>query len=70
MKRKLLLLAALFGICIQCLASRPAPSSSFPVCGHPYCGQNPNNPCTCPGGTKRGGQAAPCDTWFADCDEL
>jgi hypothetical protein len=68
MKRKLFVLAVLVGICAFNLANRPL--SAWPLCGPSYCPSHPNNVCTCPPGTVRAGQPAPCDTWNPDCRAL
>jgi hypothetical protein len=69
MKRKLFVLAVLVGICAFNIADRPA-SASFPLCNSGYCAGKPNNVCTCPPGTSRAGQPAPCGTWRPDCNGL
>ena len=116
MKRKLLVLAVLVGICVFNLADRPpsaaassysippgrseacvpppsaastgfspaatpavfepsgpiasSPALTFPLCSSTYCPSHQNSVCTCPPGTVRAGQPAPCDTWRPDCNAL
>jgi hypothetical protein len=71
MRRKSFVLAVLLGICIFSLANRPpsAMALNFPLCNSGYCPTHLDDACTCPGGTIRAGQAAPCDTWRPDCNE-
>jgi len=42
----------------------------FPLCSSSYCPTHQNDVCTCPPGTVRVGQPAPCDTWRPDCNAL
>lgn len=47
-----------------------SPALHFPLCGPSYCPTHQNSVCTCPPGTVRAGQPAPCDTWRPDCNAL
>jgi hypothetical protein len=69
MKRKLLVLAVLVGICAFKVGARPL-SASFPLCNHTDCAGKPDSNCTCPAGTINAGQPAFCGTWMADCNDL
>ncbi len=62
-------------VCLQSFSDAGADLSSgaaltFPLCGPSYCPTHLNNVCTCPPGTVRAGQPAPCDTWRPDCNAL
>jgi len=71
MKRTLLVLAVLVAICALGVADRPsAVALTFPLCNSGYCPSHQNDVCTCPPGTVRAGQPAPCDTWRPDCNAL
>ena len=71
MKRKLLMLAGVLGVCACSLFVRPAQALlTFPTCGPPYCSVNPNAICSCPPGSRDYPHNAPCDTWHADCNFL
>jgi hypothetical protein len=69
MKRLLLMLAMMAGICVFSLADRPA-SASAPLCSPAVCKGNFTTQCTCPPGTKIAGEEADCGTWHADCNLL
>lgn len=47
-----------------------SPALTWPLCGAAYCHDHQQNVCTCPAGTVRAGQPAPCDTWYPDCRAL
>ena len=78
MKRKLLVIAGLLGICLVGTgANRLVLAAEF--CSGTYCAANPDSFCTCPPGTqvyeKVGtdpSAAVPCNnyTWHADCNYL
>lgn len=67
MKRPLLMLVMVAGICVWSLAERPA-SASPPICKPAVCRNNPETLCTCPPGTKIAGEVADCGSWQADCN--
>jgi hypothetical protein len=65
MRRKLLFLAALVGICTLSL-DRPAAAIS--VCGVTTCRNGGS--CICPAGTIGAGNVADCASWYPDCRNL
>ena len=65
MRRKLLVLAGLIGICGFGMLSRPA-LAAYPVCSDAC---TPGTLCQCPWGSPNHGIAS-CDTWYADCHYL
>jgi hypothetical protein len=69
MKRKLLVLAVLVGICAFNVAAHP-PLTSFPLCNHADCVRQGDSPCICPAGTPKAGQLLSCLDWMADCNNL
>ena len=81
MKRKLLVIAGLLGICLMDGINRPALANPlvYPFCSNPYCGAtaDPDSLCTCPPGTVAfkllGFNAhALCNnvSWYAECNYL
>jgi hypothetical protein len=71
MKKKLLMLAGMLGVCACSLFVRPAQALlTFPTCGPSYCPSHLSSICSCPPGSKDYPHNAPCDTWHADCNFL
>ena len=70
MRRKLLVLAGLLGLCFIGSADRSA--LAVPFCSGTYCNSNPNAQCQCPQGTLAfpTGLVIDCYTWRADCNYL
>ena len=70
MRRKLLMLAGVLGVCIFSSVERPALATPF--CSGTYCNANPDSVCQCPQGTLAFPTAAvvDCYTWRADCNYL
>ena len=70
MRRKLLMLAGVLGVCIFSSVDRPALATAF--CSGTYCNANPSSVCQCPKGTLAfpTGAIVDCYTWHADCNYL
>ena len=66
MKRKLLILSALFGFSVLGI-HKPAAATS--ECSYQTCSSTWSY-CTCPAGTARAGEVimASCNTWYPDCN--
>jgi hypothetical protein len=65
MRRKLLVLAGLLGICVFGMQVRPA--AAFTFCN---VGCDPDATCECPANTLNRGAIVDCPTWHADCNFL
>jgi hypothetical protein len=78
MKRKMLGIVGLLGICFAGSVNQPALAATYPFCSTTYCATaNPDSFCTCPPGTEAYSRVGPnayteCDnyTWRAACNYL
>jgi hypothetical protein len=68
MRRKLLILAMLVGVCAL---SFDRPAMAVVTCSVGACnGVKPRVLCQCPTGTPASGMLTPCYSWVGDCYEM